>query len=1131
MPLAFFSGAIPLPFLSRVVVASLCALSAGTTAALPQSKPGTERSDLAVPYLESQQAMVEARKDIPPETRTKLANLYQRAIADVERARLTREETGRLREALRAAPLERRRLDRLLEAERKTAGDAGAVPDVATLKDDDLEHLEVAARAEYDEAQLQVDRLEAERDLAVNRPYTLAQEQEDARKALDRLRTEPAALAGMDTSGAQGQAQQLATRARIMALQAELERLAAESAYLPAEQRILELERDLARARLHRAEARAKLLLQAAMSRQRADADRALTQAARSDSLPGPVRELAVENAKLKGQLVEPVVEQTLLEISALRAQAAEIDARSDAIRRATADRTLRSEFVEALLDRLHSLPTAETFARQRQTRNKLAAATFESNLRNTRLLAQVSDLDVATALAVQATGLPEAEAAAMQPAIRQQLAAKREALMRLDEQEKALLRSLREAAEAEQAVLARSAQARDEAIRLLVWIPLDPLGANSLVNLRLALEWALSPGNWRSTGELLVNEATARPVLTAVWALLVVLLYALRGTFVRQLAALAPAAVAVEHYRIGHTLAALIYTALLALPGALTLWGAGVGLEHAPTASPFSQSLGFALRNIGTTFFAMYGFSWLFDARGVAVKHFLWPAEAMQTVKRAIRLFMLIYVPAVFVALMNSAIYAPHVNRESLGRIAFICGMVALSLFVWRVFRRSGPVMHALLPETSRSWPARLYPLWANALIALPIALGVAAAAGFYFAAGILYRLTMATLVLVLAAVVVYGMIALWVLIQRARLSRRQAAQVEERAVQVVSEEGTTLRPLTLDVYTLGERTSHLLNLVTTLLLLAGVWAIWRDWVPFLSAIGDVSLWTYSDVVQGELVTRALTIRGLVLAALTLTLTYVASVNIGAVLDIVVLQRLELQRDITYGIKTVLRYAIAVVGLVVASNILGVSWSKAQWLVAALGVGLGFGLQEIVANFVSGLIVLGERPIRVGDVVTVADITGTVTSIRARATVVTDFENKEVMIPNKAFITERVINWTLSNQTTRLLIKVGLAYGTDVERAQRLMLAAVQSIPDVLRDPAPSVFFVDFGDSALDFEIRAFVEILDKRLPVRHAIHVAVARALTEAGIEIPFPQRDLHIRSADGLERFLARTGGSAT
>ena len=181
--------------------------------------------------------------------------------------------------------------------------------------------------------------------------------------------------------------------------------------------------------RLQRAEARAKLLLQAAASRQRADADRALAQAARSDSRPGPVRDLAVENAKLKGQLVEPVLEQMLLEVSALRAQAAEIDARSDAIRRAAANRTLRSEFVEALLDRLHSLPTGETFARQREARSKLAAATFEANLRTARMLAQLSDLDAATTVALHAAGVQEADAEALRPAIRQQLSAKRELL------------------------------------------------------------------------------------------------------------------------------------------------------------------------------------------------------------------------------------------------------------------------------------------------------------------------------------------------------------------------------------------------------------------------------------------------------------------------------------------------------------------------------------------------------------------------------------------------------------------------------------------------------------------------------------------------------------------------------
>jgi potassium efflux system protein len=236
-----------------------------------------------------------------------------------------------------------------------------------------------------------------------------------------------------------------------------------------------------------------------------------------------------------------------------------------------------------------------------------------------------------------------------------------------------------------------------------------------------------------------------------------------------------------------------------------------------------------------------------------------------------------------------------------------------------------------------------------------------------------------------------------------------------------------------------------------------------------------------------------------------------------------VLLQRFELQKDATYAIKTVSRYVILGVGLIAVSNILHIDWSKLQWLVAALGLGLGFGLQEVVANFVSGLIVLGERPIRIGDVVTVGDISGTVTRIRARATVVTDFDNKETMIPNKAFITERVVNWTLYSQVTRLLITVGVAYGSDVEKARSVMMEAVKSVPEVLEEPAPSVFFVRFGESSLDFEIRAHVDGIDKRLRTQHEINVAVERALSAAGIEIPFPQRHLHLKLPESLSRLV--------
>jgi potassium efflux system protein len=210
---------------------------------------------------------------------------------------------------------------------------------------------------------------------------------------------------------------------------------------------------------------------------------------------------------------------------------------------------------------------------------------------------------------------------------------------------------------------------------------------------------------------------------------------------------------------------------------------------------------------------------------------------------------------------------------------------------------------------------------------------------------------------------------------------------------------------------------------------------------------------------------------------------------------------------------------------VVAVLNIVGWKWSQIQWLVAALSVGLGFGLQEIVANFVSGLVILFERPVRVGDTVTVGELTGTVSRVRIRATTITDWDRKEIIVPNKSFITEQVINWTLSDPITRIVIPVGISYGSDVQLAHRVMEETLLAMPLVLDDPPPKVYFVGFGESSLNFRLNVYSRELADRLPLTHAVHEQLLGALRKNGIEIPFPQRDLHVRSVDekivGLKR----------
>ena len=346
--------------------------------------------------------------------------------------------------------------------------------------------------------------------------------------------------------------------------------------------------------------------------------------------------------------------------------------------------------------------------------------------------------------------------------------------------------------------------------------------------------------------------------------------------------------------------------------------------------------------------------------------------------------------------------------------------------------------MMQRLRARAPRSRHGQLHAFWFGAVVALPLAIAGLAAAGYLVAAGYFYGRIVESVFVAIGAVMLYGLIALWVQVQRLHLGhRRDEATARPKEAGTAVEPGSEVaeaRPAQLDIAMIGEQTRSLLDMIVTVLLLGGVWWVWRDALPALSTIVDYPLWSYSEIIDGKEVSRALTVGHLVLALVVGVVTAVVVRNIGALLDIVLLQRLEMQTDATYAVKVIARYAVTIVGVLLACSLLGIRWNDVQWLVAALGVGLGFGLQEIVANFVSGLIVLAERPIRIGDVVTVGNISGTVSRIHARATVVIDFDNKEVIIPNKAFITERVVNWTLTNQTTRLLIKVGVAYGSDID-------------------------------------------------------------------------------------------------
>jgi len=231
--------------------------------------------------------------------------------------------------------------------------------------------------------------------------------------------------------------------------------------------------------------------------------------------------------------------------------------------------------------------------------------------------------------------------------------------------------------------------------------------------------------------------------------------------------------------------------------------------------------------------------------------------------------------------------------------------------------------------------------------------------------------------------------------------------------------------------------------------------------------------------------------------------------------LDEDVLPRLSLHRGVGSTVSRLTYYAVLLVGFLIALSAAGLGLDRFTVIVGAFGVGIGFGLQNIVNNFVSGLILLFERPIQVGDKVQVGQLMGEVTNIGTRASTIRTFDGSEVIVPNGNLISEQVVNWTLSDLQRRVEVTVGTAYGTDPEKVLKILVEVAAAHEYVLPKPEPMALFMGFGDSSLDFSLRAWIVDFDKGFKVRSDLSVAINRAFSEAGIEIPFPQRDLHIRS----------------
>lgn len=646
----------------------------------------------------------------------------------------------------------------------------------------------------------------------------------------------------------------------------------------------------------------------------------------------------------------------------------------------------------------------------------------------------------------------------------------------------------------------------------LLWWPSHPPVGTEWSARVPDALEALTDPVYREEIRSALTQVTVGRPGGSALTLLLAgVLLLSARHTR-RQLARLAELTSHRFTDRIGLTFQALGWSLLRALPIPLVLASTGLRLQQLPDIGPGIEILATVM--FSTALWWLVGhLALLFTAKnGVGTAHLEWNPRVVARLRRNLAWYLPIQL--LLIALVALAVGHPEEPvADVLGRAGLLASVVVAAVLAWRMLAPWGDAEAATHQQRRRR-------LTRVALMGYALFLAGLTLGGYLITVATLLAHTINTAVLVAGVWLGYSVTARYValcetrlLIQRMREQRANASAPGGPVGTAAATIDTAPEPY-LSVENINQQTHTLLRVMAGVAIVLGLFWVWSDVLPALTWLDRVTLWSRTIAVgETEILTRV-SLQDLLLAVFLGVLFTLAARNLPGLVEILLARSTRMDAAGRYTATTLLRYGLAVVAVISVFSLLGLRWSELQWMVAALTLGLGFGLQEVVANFVSGLIMLFERPVRVGDTISIGEYSGTVTRIRTRATTIMDWDNREIVVPNKNFITERLINWTLSDTTTRIVLPVGVSYDADIDEVMETLDSIAHNHPLVLKDPEPTVLFLKFGESALSFELRVYVSQVDERLGTISELHQAIIREFRRRGIRIAYPQMDLHIR-----------------
>ena len=1116
----------------QVCLFALCVYCLPVSPALSADQAGVS---VAVPALvasatlEARLKEVEASTSLDEETRASLVETINKALGNLETIKTNKATTASYVQARTTAPDQASAIRTKLETERETDSEV-SVKATADSPFDVIEGELLQEKANLAAVQAKLADLEAQLETGNNRPVAVQKQLQQAKLDKENLESKLRLDAPADQLPWLTEARLWSRTTRVAALRSEIGMLDQELLSMPMRTNLLEAQRDQENRTVKRVAARVKLLEELSSRQGHVEAEQAREEAAAAVSEAAGkhtiVQELAEKNAELTGELA--TIAASLRKLSA-RDDAIEKEAgRIEDYYRAARERLeiagLSEVLGEVLREQQQILPNTRTLDRKIDRIDSDSAHVALRQIQHSQEYKTLRDMD--DFIEAHIADLEAAEAAMVSEDIRELAESRRTLLNKALDLDKSYSRSLAELAASYRRLLQTTRDYDEFLAENLLWLrsaPMPNLATLKAVPGQIGL--LFSPARWLEVSKTWLAGFARSPFSLFMLAVFGLLLWKARR-FRVLLEAMGMQVGKPSLDRFSCTLKALGLTLLLAAPWPLLVWIAGWDLGVSLDVQQFPRLVSRALLAVAPAFFYVQFFSVLCVPGGIAEKHFRWPHPVLQRLCREFAFFKMTFLPAMFVTLL--VVYDEQKEfHGGLERLVMIITLLALAVFFYRVIR--------LLIEQSIGSMTRLRYLWVALTVVTPLSLAVLAFSGYFYTAGTLGVGLVQTLWFVFALVVFHQVVVRWLLLVQRRLAlqavreRIRAAQ-EEKAPVDSEMEGMPAQEdeHEIDLVAMSEESRKLLNMVLVIIGIVGFWLIWSDVLPAFNILNEVTLWHHTMVVDGEKTLVPSTLADVGLAILIAVATVVAMKRFPALLEILLLQRVRMTAGSRYTITTLTTYAIVGVGLIAFFNIIGADWSKVQWLFAALSVGIGFGLQEIVANFISGIIILFERPIRVGDVVTIGTTDGVVTRIQIRATTIRTWDRQELLVPNKEFITGRLLNWSLSDQTTRIKVPVGVAYGSDVQKAMSLMDAAARENEHVLAEPNPSIIFDAFGDNSLNLVLRCFVGAQDVRMTTITQLHEAINEKFNDAGISISFPQRDVHLDTLKPLDVRISRGDG---